>query len=171
MSMQMSMQMEIDAIKWQKEFFYPRGQYGLGGGFNLMKLDFKVKEYKQLKEEYLDIEKMKEKINDVFEFFTCDENDIKEWFDEEEDEEEEDPEYMSKEKKFWETVGLGKEEREKFERDMVSNFVNCRVFCVLKKIKSDEKNKKKWLKDLKNFIDEMKKEYEFDLDENLMMMM
>jgi hypothetical protein len=164
--------MEIDAIKWKKEFFYPRGQYGLGGGFSLMKLDFEEKEYKELKKEYLDMEKMREKINDVFEFFTCDEEEIKEWFDEENEEDEEDPEDKSEEKKFWETVGLGKEEeRKQFERDMVSNFVNCRVFCVLKKIKSDEKNKKKWLRELKNFIYEMNEEYEFDLNEKLVEMM
>ena len=54
--------------------------------------------------------------------------------------------------KFWETVGLGKEERKEFEKNITSNFINCIIF-------SARKNKV----DVNTFIDEAKKEYDFDL--------
>jgi len=154
--------MEIDAINWKKVFFYPKGQYGLNSYFNGIKYDFSVEDYKELKTKYLDIKKLKKDIDDVFEFFTCDENDIKEWFDEE-DEDEDDPEYMSKEKKFWEMIGMGKieKDRKEFEKDMISNFINCRVFYTLKK------GDKNCVKDLKKFIKEAEKDYDFELNEEL----
>ena len=60
-----------------------------------------------------------------------------------------------KEKKFWETVGVGKEERKEFEKNIVSNFINCIVFSALKN--------EVFSTDVKIFISEAKKEYDFDL--------
>jgi CO dehydrogenase/acetyl-CoA synthase beta subunit len=144
---------------WKKNFFYPKGQYGLGGAYSTIQYDFETKDHIELKDKYLTMEKLKEIINNVMEFFTCTEEDIKEWFNKEEDEDEEDEEededeeeYMMMEKKFWETVGLGKEERKEFEKNIASNFINCIVF-------SARKNKI----DVNTFIDEAKKEYDFDL--------
>jgi hypothetical protein len=56
------------------------------------------------------------------------------------------------EKNFWETVGLGKEERKEFEKNIASNFINCIVSSALKN--------EVFLTDVKIFIDEAKKEYD-----------
>jgi hypothetical protein len=135
---------------WKKDFFYPKGQYGLGGFYSMIQYEFDTKDHTELKEKYLNMEKLREIINNAMEFFTCTEEDIKEWFNKEDEEEEE--EYMMMEKKFWETVGLGKEERKEFEKNITSNFINCIIF-------SARKNKV----DVNTFIDEAKKEYDFDL--------
>ena len=140
---------------WEKKFFYPKGQYGLGSAYSIIQYEFKTKEYKELKEKYLTMEKLREIINDVMEFFTCTEEDIKEWFENEDEDEEEDEEKKMKEKKFWETVGVGKEERKEFEKNIVSNFINCIVFSALKN--------EVFSTDVKIFINEAKKEYDFDL--------
>jgi hypothetical protein len=145
---------------WKKNFFYPKGQYGLGSSYSTIQYDFETKDHIELKEKYLNMEKLREIINNAMEFFTCTEEDIKEWFDEEDDEDEDEEdedeeEYMMMEKKFWETVGLGKEERKEFEKNITSNFINCIVF-------SARKNEM-FLADVNTFIDKAKKEYDFDL--------
>jgi len=140
-------------MSWKKDFFYPKGQYGLGSAYSIIQYEFKTKDHTELKEKYLTIEKLKESVNDAMDFFTCTEEDIKEWYDKEEDEdEEEDEEYKMMEKNFWETVGLGKKERKEFEKNIASSFINCIVSSALKN--------EVFLTDVKIFIDEAKKEYD-----------
>jgi len=81
---------------WKKNFFYPKGQYGLGSSYSTIQYDFETKDHIELKEKYLNMEKLREIINNAMEFFTCTEEDIKEWFDEE-DEEDEDEEEVKEE--------------------------------------------------------------------------
>jgi hypothetical protein len=61
---------------WKKNFFYPKGQYGLGSAYSIIQYDFEKKDHIK----YLTMEKLREIINEALEFFTCTEEDIKEWF-------------------------------------------------------------------------------------------
>jgi len=141
-------------MSWKKDFFYPKGQYGLGGSYSIIQYEFKTKSVEELKEKYFTMEKLRQRIDNVMEFFTCTEEDIKEWYEDEEEDEEDEEDKMI-EREFWETVGLGKEERKEFEKNITSNIINCIVFSALKN--------EVFSKDVKIFIDQAKKEYDFDL--------